>query len=80
MKYEFSKSYVSPVQIKTEYQNAEEVKTDYVSDEKVAAELGLDYDPPCSKLTYEADIRIDKDRNCERRKTVFIQGMLRLFY
>ena len=40
MKNEFSKPDVSPVQIKTEYQNAKEVKTDFVSDEKVAAELG----------------------------------------
>ena len=79
MKYEFSKPYVSSVQIKTEYQNAEEVKTDFVSDEEVAAELGPDYDPPCSQLTYEADIRNAKDRIRERRKKVFIQGMLRLF-
>ena len=40
MKNEFSKPYVSPVQIKTEYQNAEEVKTDFVRNEEVAAELG----------------------------------------
>ena len=56
IKYEFSKPYVSVVQIKTEYQNAEENKTDFVSDEEVAAELGPDYDPPCSQLTYEAEI------------------------
>ena len=62
MKCEYSKPYVSPVQIKTEYQNAEEVKTDFVSDEEVADELGQDYDPPCSQLTYEADIRNAKDR------------------
>ena len=31
MKYEFSKPYVPPVKIKTEYQNAVEVKTDCVS-------------------------------------------------
>ena len=49
MKYEFSKPYVRPVQhIKTEYQNDKEVKTDFVSDEEVAAELGPDYEPPCS--------------------------------
>ena len=42
MKYEFSKPYVSPVQIKTEYQNSEEVKTECVSDEDVAAEFGPD--------------------------------------
>ena len=56
MKNEFSKPYVLPVQIKTEYQNSEKVKTDFVSDEEVAAELGPDYDPPCSQLTYEAEI------------------------
>ena len=56
MKNEFAKSYVSPVQIKTEYQNAEEVKTDFVSNEEVAAEHGVDYEPPCSQLTYEEDI------------------------
>ena len=48
MKYEFSKPYVSPVQIKTKYQNAQEVKTDFVSDEEVVAELGLNYNPPYS--------------------------------
>ena len=32
MKYEFSKPYVPPVQIKSEYQNAVKVKTDCVSD------------------------------------------------
>ena len=69
MKNEFSKPYVSPVQIKTEYQNAEEVETDFVSDEKVAAKLCPDYDPLCSQLTYEADIRIAKEgfSNVERK-------------
>ena len=67
MKYEFSKPYVSPVQIKTEYQNLKEIKTEFVCDEKVAAELGPDYDPPCSQLTYEADILNDKERILERR-------------
>ena len=80
MKYEFSQPYVSPVQIKTAYQIAEEVKTDCVSDEEVAAELGPDYDPPCSQLTYEADIRIAKERILERRKRETIQGMLRIFW
>ena len=79
MKYELSKPYVSPVQIKTEYQNAEKVKTDFVSDEEVAAELGPDNEPPCSQLTDEADIRNTKDRIRERRKKVFIQGMHRIF-
>ena len=69
MKYEFSKPSVPPVQhIKTEYQNEEEVKIDFVSNEEVAAELGPDYDPPCSQLTYEADIQNAKDRILERRK------------
>ena len=79
MKSEFSKPFVSPVQIKTEYQNAEEVKTDFVSDEELSAEFGADYDPPCSQLTYEADIRNAKNRIRERCKKGFIQGMLRIF-
>ena len=57
MKNEFSKPYVFPVKNKTEYQNSEKVKTDLVSDKEVAAELGHDYDPPCSQPTYKADIR-----------------------
>ena len=78
MKYELSKPYVEPVHpIKTEYQNAEKVKTDVVSDEEVAAELGLDYIPPCSQLTYEADIRIAKEQILERRQKESIQGKLR---
>ena len=77
MKNEFSKPYVSPVQIKTEYQNSEKVKTDLVSDEEVAAELGRDYDPPCSQLTYEADIRNAKERILERRKIESIQGIIK---
>ena len=80
MKYKFSKPYVPPVQIKIEYQIAEEVKTDCVSDEEVAAELCPDYDPPCSQLTYEADIRIAKERILERQKKETIQGMLRIFW
>ena len=74
MKNEFSKPYLSPVQIKTEYQNAEQVKTDFVSDEEVAAELGPDYYPPCSQLTYTADIRNAKERVLERRTKKTIQG------
>ena len=77
MKNEFSKPYVSPVQIKTEYQNSEKVKTDLVSDEEVAAELGRDYDPPCSQLTYEADIRNAKERILKRRKIESIQGIIK---
>ena len=74
MKNEFSNPYVSPVQIKTKYQNAEEVKTDFVSDEEVAAELGPNYNHPCSQLTYEADIRNAKERILERRTEKSIQG------
>ena len=76
MKYEFFKQYVSPVEIKTEYQNVEKVKTDCVSDEEVAAELCPDYDPPFSQLTYNADIRNAIERILERRKKVSIQGMI----
>ena len=65
-----------PVQIKTEYQNSEKVKTDLVSDKEVAAELGPDYDPPCSQLTYKADIRNSKERILERRKKESIQGII----
>ena len=76
MKNEFSKPYVSPFQIMTEYQNAEEVKTDFVSDEEVAAELGLDYDPPCFQLSYKADIRNAKERILKHRKKESIQGII----
>ena len=75
MKNEFSKLYVSPVKIKTEYQNAEEVKTNFVSDEEVAAELCPTYDPPCSQLIYEADIWNAKERILERQKKESIQGI-----
>ena len=74
----FSKPYVSLVQIKTVYQNAEEIKTDFVSDEEVAAEVGPDYDPPCSQLTYEADIPNAKEQILERRKKN-IHGILIIF-
>ena len=78
MKYEFFKPYVPPVlPIKTEFQNAEKVTTDFVSDEELAAELGPDYDPPCSQLTYETDIRNAKERILERRKKESIQNMIR---
>ena len=72
IKYEFSKPYVSPVQIKTEYQNANKVKTDFVRDEKVAAELDPDYDPPFSQLTYKADIQNAKNKIRKSRKKGFI--------
>ena len=77
--YEFFKLYVLPVQhIKIEYQIKIKVKNYFLSDKKVAAELGPDYDPPCSQLTYKADIQHAKDRILKHRKKVFIQGMLRI--
>ena len=79
MKYEVSKPYVSPVQINTEYQNAEEVKSEFFNDEEVAAELGPDYNPPCSQLTYQADIRNAKERILERRRKKSIQRVLKNF-
>ena len=36
-------------------------KTDTVSDLEVAAELSHDYAPPCSQLTYKADIQNAKN-------------------
>ena len=77
MKNEFSKPYGSPVQMKTEYQNSEKVKTECVSDEKAAAELGPDYDPQCSQLTYKADIRNAKERILKRRQKESIQGIIK---
>ena len=77
IKNEFSQSYVSPVNIKTEYQNADKVKTDFVSDEEVAAELSPDYNTPCSQLTYETDIWNAKERILERRKKKSIQGFIK---
>ena len=74
IKNEFSKPYVSPGQIKTEYQNAEDVKTDFVSDEEVAAELGPNYDPPCFQLTYEDDIRNATKQILERRNNKSIHS------
>ena len=47
-----------------------------MSDEEVAAELGPDYDPPFSQLTYEADISNVKERIIERRKKECIQGFI----
>ena len=78
IKYDFSIPYVPPsTPIKTEYQNAEEFKTDFVSEDDVAAELGPDYNPLCSQLTYEADIRNAKERILERRKKESIQSMIK---
>ena len=69
---------VAPVQpINTNNQNAQEVKTDFVSDEEVAAELGPDYEPPCSQLTHESNIRNAKERILERRKKQSIQGIIK---
>ena len=69
---------VAPVQpIKTNNQNAQEVKTDVVSDEEVAADLGPDYEPPCSQLTHESNIQNAKERILERRKKESIQGIIK---
>ena len=76
MKNGFSKPYILSVQIKTEYHNSEKVKTDIVSDEEVAAELGPDYDPLCSQLTYKADILNTKEQILKRWKKESIQGII----
>ena len=52
--------------------------TNFVSDEEVAAELGPTYDPPCSQLTYEADIRNANERILERRKKESIHGIIKM--
>ena len=51
----------------------EEVKTDLVSEKEVTAELGLDYDPPCSTLTYKCDILNANKQILERRMKQSIQ-------
>ena len=69
---------VAPVQpITTNNHNAQKVKTDFVSDEEVAAELGPDYNPPCSNFTYEAVIWNAKERILERRKKKSIQIIIK---
>ena len=40
---------------------------DFVSDEELHRELGDDYIPPCSQLTYEANRQAAKQRILERR-------------
>ena len=77
MSYELYKPYVPPVLIITEFQNLEKVMNDFVSDEEVAAELNIDYDPPCSQQTYKADIRNAKARILERRNQASIQGKIK---
>ena len=62
---------------KTEYQNAEKVKSDSVINEEVAEKLSPDYDPPCSQLTYEADIRNANERILERKNSLFKIGLER---
>ena len=47
-----------------------------MSDEVVVAELGPYYDPPCSQLIYEADIRNAKTTILECRKKKSIQGKI----
>ena len=41
---------------------------EFVSDKESAQELGPEYMSPCSQLTFEADIRIAKEKILERRK------------
>ena len=41
---------------------------EFVSDKEVVQELGPEYMSPCSQLTFEADIRIAKEKILERRK------------
>ena len=41
---------------------------EFVSDKEVAQVLGPEYMSPCSQLTFEADIRIAKEKIHERRK------------
>ena len=80
IKFEFFKLYMPQAQhIKADCKNMEKVKNDFVSDAEVAAELGTDYAPLCSLLTYDADIKNAKHRILERRNNVFIQNMLRIF-
>ena len=49
---------------------------DFMSDENVAAEISPDYDPPCSQLTYKADIKNAKERIIGRRKNEVIQNII----
>ena len=71
----------APVQpIETNNQNAQEVKTDFVSEEEVAAELGLDYKPPCSQLTHEANIRNAKERLLKRRQKESIENIIKYIF
>ena len=50
-----------------------------MSDEAVAAELGQDYDLPCSQLTYKADIQNAKMQILEGRKIELIHGSFKIF-
>ena len=54
-----------------------------MSKKAVAAELNPDYDPPCSQLTYEADIQNVKERIIERQwKSLFkviLQKLLKVW-
>ena len=76
-KVQFFKPYVSPVQIKTEYQNAKALKIDCVSNEEVAAEVGPDSNSTCSQFTYAAYIRNAKERILERQKKESNQRMIK---
>ena len=41
---------------------------EFLSNKEIAQELGPEYMSPCSQLTFEADIRIAKEKILERRK------------
>ena len=83
MKNEFSKPYVSPVKIKTEYQNVEEVKTNFVSDEKVAVELGLTTTLRALNLPTKLTFEMPKNgsSNVERKSLykVLLQRLLKVW-
>ena len=42
--------------------------TDFVSNEELTAEFGLDYDPLCSQLTYNATILNDNAQILKRQR------------
>ena len=45
---------------------------EFINNEELLRELVHKYTPPCSQLTYEADIRIATQRILERRKNIKI--------
>ena len=51
---------------------------EFVSDKEIAQELGPEYMSPCSQLTFEADIRIAKEKILERSKKESSVVMLKM--